>query len=317
MSTLSAGLLFSDRIEAFLDGRVTIPGYDLAISCRPAQALFRSVLRDAAFDVAELSLCSHIAAVSAGRNSYVGLPIFPSRAFRHGNLYVRTDRVRRPQDLVGKRIGLIDYQQTAAMWLRGILADDYGVTRESVTWVTGGLHAPELTDRVPGNPRPEITVYRSDKALDILLREGEIDAIISPVTPECHHDRAVPVDRMWPDFAQVQHAWWKRRRLFPIMHILVVRRTLVEADPSLAAALCTAFDSALGIARHDLMQRDFPKLVLANQFAAAKASKAEFGSDLWVAGLVENKAVLEKALTNARADGLTNGAFSVSDLFVS
>lgn len=314
MTPLNAGLLFSDRIEALLDGRVTLPGRELQISCRPAQALFRSVLREAAFDVAELSLCSHIAAVGAGRNDYVGLPVFPSRAFRHANLYVRTDRVARPEDLAGKRIGLIDFQQTAAMWLRGILADDYGVARESVIWVTGGLHAPELTDRAPGKTPLEITVLRSSRTLDGLLRDGEIDALISPITPECQHDPAVPVDRMWPDFAAAQHAWWRRNRLFPIMHILVVRRSLVEIDPSLPATLCTAFDRALEIAKHDLRQRDFPKIALANQFAAAQAVEADYRTDLWPTGVVANRAVLEKAMANARADGLIDGVLELSDL---
>jgi 4,5-dihydroxyphthalate decarboxylase len=178
------------------------------------------VLRDAAFDVAELSLCSHIAAV-AGKSTYVGLPVFPSRAFRHGNLYVRTDRIRRPEDLAGKRIGLIDFQQTAAMWLRGILADEYGVERDSVTWVTGGLHAPELTDRVLADPPKGMTIRRSPEALDTLLREGEIDAIISPLAPSCHADPAIPVARMWRQFAAAHLHWWQRRSIFPIMHVLV------------------------------------------------------------------------------------------------
>ena len=315
MTNLTAGLLFSDRIEALLVGRVSLTGRTLSISCRQAQPLFRAVLREAAFDVAELSLCSYIAAVAAGRSAYVGLPVFPSRAFRHGNLYVRSDRIRQPEDLAGKRIGLIDFQQTAAMWLRGILADEYGVQRESVTWITGGLHAPELSDRVSSHPPAGMTIHRSPEALDTLIRAGEIDAIISPAAPHSHADPAVPVERMWPDFAGAQRDWWQRCHIFPIMHVLVVRRTCVEADSALPAALCEAFDKALVLARRDLVQRDFPKLALANQYAAAQEADTQFGADLWATGLGPNRRVLETALANAHADGLTKGALAVDDLF--
>jgi hypothetical protein len=150
---LTLGCLFSDRVEALADGRVVPEGCRLTVRFAEAQALFRAVLRDAAYDVAELSLGSHIAAVAAGRHDWLGLPIFPSRAFRQANLYIRHDRIHRPEDLAGKRIGLIDYQQTAALWVRGLLADDHAVRRDDVQWITGGLHAPVLTDRAPGRTR--------------------------------------------------------------------------------------------------------------------------------------------------------------------
>lgn len=313
--TLSAGLLFSDRIEALLDGRVTVPGVKLDIRCVEAQALFRSVLRDAAWDVAELSMASHIAAVGAGRRDYVGLPVFPSRAFRHPNLYVRTDRVRAPGDLAGRAIGLIDYQQTAALWIRGLLADDHGVDRRSVNWVTGGLHAPVTIDRAPFSPPLGIAICRTTETLDALLRRGEIDAVISPTAPAAYADPDVAVGRMWPDHGRAQQEWWRRTGIFPIMHVVVVRRALVEADPDLPARLTTAFSEALALAQRDVFERDYPKIALPGLPTLIEEATISYGPSLWDYGSDHNHAVLETMLRYATEDGLTPRPLSVTELF--
>lgn len=315
MLDLTLGCLFSDRMEALADGRVTPDGVRLSVVFAEAQALFRSVLRDVAYDLAELSLGSHIAACAAGQREWLGLPVFPSRAFRHANLYVRTDRIRRPEDLVGRRIGLIDYQQTAALWLRGLLAEDHGIRREDIQWITGGLHAPMLTDRSPGPAPAGLSITRSPETLDAMLADGTIDALISPTAPRCWRDGSAPVDRMWPDYPAAQEAWWRRTGLFPIMHVIVLRRTLAEAHPWLPAALLAAFDAALALALADLRQRDFPKIALPGQLALAEQSTATFGADLWTYGLEANRPVLEAALRHACADGLTGPGLTPADLF--
>jgi 4,5-dihydroxyphthalate decarboxylase len=287
----------------------------LAIRCVEAQALFRSVLREAAWDVAELSMASHIAAVGAGRRDYVGLPVFPSRAFRHPNLYVRTDRIRTPEDLAGRAIGLIDYQQTAALWMRGLLADDHAVDRRSVQWVAGGLHAPVTSDRAPMAPPPGITIRRTPETLDELLRRGEIDAVISPTAPAAFTDPTAPVARMWPDHGTAQQAWWRRTGIFPIMHVIVVRRTLVEAQPDLADRLTAAFDAALTLAQQDIVRRDYPKIALPGLPALIEQSVAGYGPSIWNYGVEANRATLETMLRYAADDGLTAARLSVGELF--
>ncbi|WP_347304637.1 hypothetical protein V5740_14025 (plasmid) [Croceibacterium sp. TMG7-5b_MA50] len=316
MPDLTLGCLFSDRVEALADGRVVPDGCRLTVRFAEAQALFRSVLRgDGTDDLAELSLGSHIAAVAAGRREWLGLPVFPSRAFRHANLYVRADRIRRPEDLAGRRIGLLDYQQTAALWLRGLLADDHGVARESVRWITGGLHAPVLTDRAPGPAPAGLSIVRTPETLDVLLVAGEIDAIISPTAPNCWRDGTAPVARMWPDHPAAEAAWWQRTGLFPIMHLIVLRRSLAEAHPGLAAPLCTAFTAALELALADVARRDFPKIAVPGQLAAAESALATFGPGLWTYGLERNRPVLAAALRHACADGLAGPGLTPDDLF--
>ncbi len=315
-AALTIGCTFSDRIEALLDGRVAIEGFAADLRIVEAQRLFREVLQATAYDVAELSMGSHIAAVAAGRRDYVGVPVFLSRSFRHANLYVRTDRgIDAPEDLAGKRIGLVDFQQTAALWLRGLLADDHGVSRESIRWTTAGLHAPVLIDRMAMALPPGIRVERSPATLDALLRTGEIDAIISPTAPKCFTDGAAPVARLWRDPPAAERDWWQRHRIFPIMHVLVVRRTMVEATSALPAALFAAFEEARALAAADVANRDFPKLVLPWLSAFAVEAHAQLGGDPWTYGVEANRGVLTTMLRYAVADGLAPASLRVEDLF--
>lgn len=317
MAELTVGCTFSDRIEALLDGRVTIAGHTPAISIVEPQRLFRQVLRETKWDVAELSMGSHIAAVAAGRRDYVGVPVFLSRSFRHSNLYVRSDRrIERPEDLAGKAIGLVDFQQTAALWLRGLLADEHGVARESIDWVTGGLHAPVLEDRAKMTLPAGIRVRRSAATLNDLLAAGEIDAVISPTAPRCFTAQTSPVVRLWPDYRERERAFWHRTGLFPIMHVLVVRRSLVEADPGLPEALYAAFEEARRLAAADLLSRDFPKSTLPWLMDHAHAVRDTLGGDPWTYGLAQNHGMLVAMLRYAEADGLTGLRLEPRDLFV-
>lgn len=316
MATLSIGCTFSDRIEALLDGRVRVAGHDADLRIVEAQKLFRQVLSDSAFDVAELSMGSHIAAVAAGRRDYVGVPVFLSRSFRHSNLYIRTDRgIARPEDLAGRTIGLVDYQQTAALWLRGLLDDEHGVGRDAVRWVTAGLHAPVLRDRATMTLPAGIRVERSPATLDGLLAEGAIDAIISPGAPRCFLQQTAPVARMWPDPRSAELEYWRRTRLFPIMHVLVVRRTLVETYPGLPDMLYTAFEEARRLAAADLIARDFPKVALPWLSDHARAVRATLGGDPWTYGLEANRAALETMLRYAESDGLAGPCLTPDALF--
>lgn len=316
ITTLSIGTTFSDRIEALLDGRIAIAGHAAAIRIVEAQTLFRQVMRDAAYDVAELSMGSHIARVAAGKRDYVAMPVFLSRSFRHANLYVRTDRgIDRPEDLTGRRIGTVDYQQTAGLWLRGMLADDHGVTRESIDWVAAGLHAPVLENRATMTLPDGIRVERSPETLDALLAAGAIDAVMSPGAPRCFLQATAPVARMWPEPRSVELEYWQRTHLFPIMHVLVVRRALLEAHPDLPDALYAAFEEARRLAAADLIARDFPKVALPWLSDHANAARAALGGDHWTYGLEANRATLETMLRYAEADGLTPQRLTPDEIF--
>ncbi|MEG3166252.1 hypothetical protein U1701_16800 [Sphingomonas sp. PB2P19] len=313
---LTAGLAFSDRMEALLDGRVIVAGASLDIACRPPQALFRSVLRDQTYDICEFSLGSHIAAVAAGSPAYVGLPIFLSRAFRHGNVYVRADRgIATPRDLIGRRIGVMDFHQTAAVWVRGILADQYGVARSSIEWITGGLSTPVLEDRAPLDLPPSLSVRRSPQTLNALLEEGAIDALISPTAPTLFVHGDPRVARLWPDHRSAESAYFHETGIFPIMHLLVLKRQRLDEAPGLPRALYTAFETARQLACADMAQRDYPKIASPWLMADRARTLADLGANPWTYGISANRAALEAILRYAEEDGLTKRRFSPEDLF--
>ena len=314
--TLSIGCLFSDRIEALLDERVRIGEHAAQIHIVEAQQLFRMVLRDAAYDVAELSMASHIAAVARGRRDYVGIPVFLSRSFRHSNLYVRTDRgIAGPGDLADRTIGVIDFQQTAAFWVRGLLAEDHAVARTGVRWIAAGLHQPVLQDRAPVTVADGIRLERSPATLDALLRDGAIDAVISPTAPRCFGEADVPVARLWSDPAEHERGWWQRTGIFPIMHVLVVRRALAEACPALPGLLYNAFEEARRLAAMDIATRDFPKIALPWLASHAATVRQTLGGDPWTYGIEANRATLEAMLRYAAADGMCDHSMTIDALF--
>jgi 4,5-dihydroxyphthalate decarboxylase len=310
---LTFACAFSDRIEALLDGRVAVEGFDLDIQIRQPQAIFRDVLRDRTFDLAEMSLGSHVAAVSTGDYGYVGLPIFLSRAFRHSNLYVRTDRVARPEDLAGKTIGVIDYQQTAGLWVRGLLADDHGVDRSSIQWVTGGLASPAAEGRA--EPPPGLSIRRTSDTLDALLRAGEIDAIISPSAPPSFLAGDPGIARLFNAPRAAEADYYRRTGLFPLMHCLVARRALVEAYPELPGALQDAFEAAHRQAVADLDGRDYPKVALPWLANARQDALSRLGVDPWTHGLDANRAAIDALLRYAFADGLSDRLLTPDEVF--
>lgn len=313
METLTFGCAFSDRIEALLDGRVQVEGFQLDITLRQPQVLFREVLKQQAYDIAEMSLGSHIANVAAGIDDYVALPIFLSRAFRHSNIYVRTDRIRRPQDLAGCTFGVGDYRQTATIWVRGILADDYGVSREDLSWVVGGLNV-SATESRGGAARPNARVRQTTDSLDALIRKGEIDAIISPVEPLCANDPDVPVGRLFPDVRAIEADYFLRTGVFPLMHCLVVRRTVLRGHPTLAPALMKAFDEALALALRDLDGRDYPKVAAPWISSHRSLVRSALGREPWTYGLADNVDAISALLRYAYEDGITPLQLSASDI---
>ena len=189
------------------------------------------------------------------------------------------------------------------------------MARNTIRWVAAGLHAPVLDDRAPMHLPADIHLERSPGTLDTLLADGAIDAVISPGAPRCFLERTAPVARLWRDPRAAATDYWRRTALFPIMHLLVVRRTLVEAHPDLADALFVAFEQARRLAAADLVARDFPKVALPWLGDHADATRATLGSDPWTYGLTANHSALKTMLRYAVADGLATPTLSPRSLF--
>jgi len=314
--TLACGAY--DRTHALLDGRVAVEGIDLNPMVVPLEELFRRQARYAEFDVAEFSLATYAVLLGRGDDRFVGLPVFPSRAFRHGHILVNARAgIASPADLAGRRVGCPAYTQTAAVWARGLLLHEYGVRQEQLTWYLGGLDAPLVEERVAGAVPEGVptVVLGPDQTLDALLDTGEIDALIAADWPRCFLIGSPNVRRLFPDYHEREIEYYRRTRRFPIMHNVVVRREVYDRHRWVARALQKGFAAA--------KTRGMRWLSASAALAAAapflmhtlEETRALMGGDYWPYGLAANRAELEAVLADLYEQRLTPRRFDPEELF--
>lgn len=307
-----------DRTRALADGRVRPEGIDLNLIPLHVEETFFRMLRGREFDAAEMSLSSYSVSLMRGDPAFVAIPVFPSRFFRHGCIFVSArSGVREPKDLVGKRIGVPEYQMTAPVWIRGILSDEYGVDPESVSYFTGGEEEPgrdeklklDLPDRFKVSPIP------AGKTLAAMLADGEIDALHTARTPSTFYSRPDDVKRLFPDFVAVEKAYHRRTGIFPIMHVIALRRDVYEANRWIAQSLFKAFREAQAIAYDNLKVTSAMISMLPWQVAAVEEAVAELGQDWWPYGFQANRAVLDTFLRYHHEQGLSRRRLQPEELF--
>ena len=309
MISLTLACTSSDRTRPLMDGRFRVPGCDVTFLPGEPEDIFRRALRDHAFDISELSMGSHIVTTARGDSPYVGVPVFLSRAFRHSAVYVRTDRgIRSAADLAGRTIGLPEYQQTAALWVRGFLREHYGVDTKSIAWRTGG-------ERVAITLPEGFDVKPLGRDLEAALEAGEIDALIGPRPPRCYLDRSAPVDRLWPDTRAEEQAWFKATGFFPIMHCLAVRKDVVERHPWLPVELFRAFAAAKKASVEELRLVNVLRVSLPWIAAEAEAQIAAMGGNPWPYGFRRNRDEIAAMIRYAVADGLAAQEIAPEALF--
>lgn len=309
MISLTLACTSSDRTRPLMDGRFRVPGCDITFIPGEPEDIFRRALRDRAFDVSELSMGSHIVTTARGDAPYVGVPVFLSRAFRHSAVYIRTDRgIRSAADLAGRTIGLPEYQQTAALWVRGFLREHYGVDTRSIAWRTGG-------ERVAITLPAGFDVAPLGRDLEAALAAGEIDALIGPRPPRCFLDRSAPVDRLWPDTRAEEQAWFNATGFFPIMHCLALRKDVAERHPWLPVELFRAFAAAKKASVEELRLVNVLRVSLPWIAAEAEAQIAAMGGNPWPYGFRRNRDEVAAMIRYAVADGLAAQEIAPEALF--
>ncbi|MCU0816430.1 MAG: 4,5-dihydroxyphthalate decarboxylase [Cypionkella sp.] len=279
-----------DRVMPLHDGRVGIDDVDLDSHILPTTKLFPIAVQEARFDITELSLSSHILQVARGNSAYVALPAFVSRAFRHNGFYRRAGSgIKTPADFAGRTIGVPEYQMTAALWMRGILADDHGVKPTDIHWRTGALDQGVRHERLALTPPPDlrITPIKDGETLQDLLLAGELDGLLAPNPPRAFMEGDPRIERVYPDFEAVEQDWHRRTGFFPIMHVIALRRTLAEAHPwlprALQDALVTARDMALDRLR-EVWLGSANRLSLPWLNASMERTRATMGASYWPYG---------------------------------
>lgn len=305
-----------DRVRALQDGRVRPEGIDLRfLAIAPPESFFR-MLHYGEFHISELSLSWYTRTVFHENRPFQALPVFPSRMFRHSCIYVNANSgIEAPADLRGKRVGCPEYQMTAAVWAKGILADVYGVPVDSVTYHTGGLNQAGRRE-VPMDLPENIVVepVGDDRTLSDMLAAGELDAIYGP-EPRSYRASS-NVRRLFEDYPVVEREYFRETGIFPIMHTVVVRQDVLESDPWVAMSLTKAFEEARQLARADLFEIGAVKHMLPWLVAHAEETSEVFGrEDWWPYGIEPNRKPLDTFLRYSNEQGLSPRKLAVEELF--
>ena len=316
---LSLAVCDYDRTRAIFDGRAKIEGCDItAVPLEPEESFHRA-FKFQEFDISEISMSSYMMTAARGDAHYFAIPAFVSRLFRHSGIYIRTDRgIKGPQDLRGRTIGLPEYQMTANVWIRGILEDEYGVKPSDIKWRRGGLEEAGRQERAKIKLPAEVdyAAIPEHRTLSDMLAKGEIDALLSARAPSCFLNGAPDVGRMFPDYPAVEEAYFRKTRIFPIMHAVGIRRSLVERHPWLAVSVYKAFLKAKVLCMKELGQIGHLATSLPWSVAEYDRVRKAMGEDFWSYGVPENRHVLERLTSYSFAQGLSARKLSVDEMFV-
>lgn len=315
---LHTGISVNDRTLPLLTGDVTSPDVQLDFERATPSDIFRRAIQGGEFDVTEMSLAAHAILTSRGENPFIGLPVFTSRMFRHGSIFVSgTSEIARPEDLAGKRVGLPEYQMTAAVWVRGLLQDSYGIDPASIDWHTGGVNRTGRSERIPLwlPDRYRVTPIGDDQTLNQMLLDDEIDAIIAPQIPKAFQAGDPRVRRLFGDFREAEEAWFDATGVFPIMHLVVVRKQIAMAEPGLLPALYELFVRAKERALAALRDGDALFVMLPWLIPEIEATTRRMGEDFWAYGAEANRNALDMFIAHLDAQHLLTRPLATDDLF--
>jgi 4,5-dihydroxyphthalate decarboxylase len=307
-----------DRTRALATGEIRPEGVDLTYLNLPVEETFFRMMRYQEFDVAEMSLSSYVLSLSRGAPA-TAIPVFPSRSFRHNGIYVNAaSGIEHPSDLAGRIIGIPEYQLTAVVWVRGILAEHYNVRLESARYRTGGLDSPGRVEKLQVNVPPGVDVQPipAHRTLSEMLVSGEIDAVYCPRTPRPFAERRPEVRRLFADPRAEEERYFAQTGIFPIMHTVVLRHDVYERHRWLAQSLYKAFESARAQAAARLAETAASPCMIPWLYNEAERTRRLMGQDFWSYGLQLNADVLRTFLRYAREQGLTDRGLEPADLFV-
>jgi len=309
-----------DRMEAIREGSVVPEGVDLnCLTLKSGREVFDRMVGGQEFDVAELSASEFISLAGGGDDRFVALPVFPSRVFRHGYIFINTrSGIRTPKDLAGKRVGLPLYTQTAAIWARGHLRHQFGVDLAAIRWVQGAVeqagshgkpHAPPLLRPVA------MEQNSSGEPLSTLLARGEIDALIGSRKPE-NFGRHPDIARLFPDYRALERELYQNSKIFPIMHLIAMRRDLYERHPWLATSFYNAFVESKRRALARMRYAGSLAVMLPWLQSEIEEIDAVFGGDAWPYGIEPNRPTLQALIQYMVEQHFISEAIPIEDLFV-
>jgi 4,5-dihydroxyphthalate decarboxylase len=307
-----------DRTRALADGSVRLEGIDLVYLPLEVEETFWRQARFQEFDASEMSLSSYVKTLNSDQPPFIAIPVFPSRSFRHSCIFVSAKSgIRKPEDLKGRRVAAPEYQMTAPVWIRGILSDDFGVKVGDVQHFSGGEEEPgrveklklDLPSHIRYSPIP------ADKTISRMLADGELDAFVTARAPSTFYSEPDRVKRLFPDYVEREKDYFKRTKIFPIMHTVVIKREAYHANPWIAQALYKAFSAAKERAMHGLRETHVLASMLPWQVSHVEEARQVIGEDWWPYGLEANRHVLETFLRHHHEQGLSKRRFTPEEIF--
>jgi 4,5-dihydroxyphthalate decarboxylase len=306
-----------DRTRPLRDGTVKAEGIDLNYLVLPVEEIFWRMMKYEEFDASELSMGAFLVAAAQGRRPFIGIPVFPSRTFRHRCIFIHTaSGISKPQDLRGKRIGVPEYTMTAAVWLRGVFQHEYGIGPQEIDWIQAGEEEPGRKDRVdfemPGGVRLHTI---TDRTLNEMIESGEIDAMMSPRMPTCFVKGSPQVRRLFPNYKEVEMEYFKKTGIFPIMHVIVIRKPVYDANPWVAQTLYKAFCEAKDQCLRELYDTNILRISLPWTAAEYEETRQLMTADYWPYGLAPNRANLETLHGYLYQQGLIKQKLNLDELF--
>jgi 4,5-dihydroxyphthalate decarboxylase len=307
-----------DRTIPFRTGDVKPKGIDLEYTPQAPELTFLEQLKDKRYDVSEMSMSAYTQMRASGRDDFIALPVFPSRVFRHSAFYVRTDSdIRWPTQLRGKRVGIGYYQMSGAVWCRGALYDDYGVKYDEMTWVSGMEQKAEagadqvnqLADMVKG------TQHQKPR-LELMLETGEIDALVSVHTPRAMARGENTVRYLFDNCREVEEDYFRRTRIFPMMHTLVLKRDVYNQNPWIAQSLFDAFSEAKRRAMENIFETNALTVVAPFVVHDIERTRALMGVDYWPFGIEANRHCITTFVRHLRDQDIIKRSPDVTELFI-
>ena len=306
-----------DHVADLMLGRVPVDGIELNFLNLQVEEIFFRMFTYRDFDVAEVSMAKFSSLASQGSSPFVGIPVFPSRVPRHSSIYIRRDgAVREPSDLNGKRVGIPEWAQTAAVYSRGLLQHQYGVDLTSIQWVQAGVDQPGRQEKVKLN-LPAGIRYRPEptKRLGGMLVSGEIDAALSAHPPLCFDEGHPNITRLFEDYLELEQKYVTETGIFPIMHTVAIKREIVERNPWVAMSLYKAFEQSKRRSVARALNPTTSALPIPWGYEIARRMQAISGEELLPYGIEPNRTTLDAFLQYAFEQGVCHRRMQPEDLF--
>ena len=306
-----------DHTRDVVSGRVPVEGIDLTCLIYPVEEIFYRFIVYKEFDVAEISFAKYSALIAQGNTDFFALPIFPSRVFRHSSLYVRDGgSVKTITDLKGRKVGIPEWAQTAAVYSRGFLQDQYGIELSSIHWVQAGVNQPGRVEKVDLKLPKGVEITRiADKSLNEMLLSGEIDAALVARAPDAFVKGNPKIRRLFDDFMDVETDYYKKTGIFPIMHAVAVRRDVLDKNPWVARNLFTAFEEAKRRSIERVQEATISLFPIPWYFEHARRGMELLGKDYFPYGIEPNRKTLEAFLKWGHEQGVCKRLVDVDEMF--